>query len=109
AGRVRTQPPRPRGGRTPRHFSRGSYMKNPDVELTEFTGRDPDTLHLVRRGANGFPARLAKSVAAEIGAATSPSFRPSSLPRYVRNQIETQRRHRTLRKVVVKALTESLR
>jgi hypothetical protein len=25
-------------------------MKTPDVELTEFTDLDPDTLHLVRRG-----------------------------------------------------------
>jgi hypothetical protein len=73
-------------------------MKAHDVELTEFTDLDPDTLHLVRRGANGFPALLAKSVAVEIEAATSPAFRPSSLPGYVRKQIEAQLRHRALRR-----------
>src|SRR5579859_5282960 len=45
----------------------------PNVELTEFTELDPDELHLVKRGANGFPALLAKSVAEEIEAAKSDS------------------------------------
>ena len=79
------------------------------VALTEFSELDPDTLHLVRRGANGFPALLAKSVAAEIEAATSPTIRPSSLPRYVRKQIAAQLRHQALRRAAVKALRESLR
>src|SRR5580704_4709260 len=38
----------------------------PEVALTEMTDLDPDTLHLVKNGANGFPALLAKSVADEI-------------------------------------------
>jgi hypothetical protein len=35
------------------------------TELTEFTDLSPDELHLVKRGANGFPPLLAKAVAEE--------------------------------------------
>ena len=37
-----------------------------NVEMTEFLDLDADELHLVKRGANGFPQLLAKSVALEI-------------------------------------------
>jgi hypothetical protein len=43
------------------------------VALTEFEDLSPDELHLVKRGANGFPALLAKAVAEEIEAAKSDS------------------------------------
>jgi hypothetical protein len=65
-------------------------MKTPDVELTEMTDLDPDTLHLVKRGANGFPALLAKSLAGEVKTARS----DLKLPRDVLDQVEAQRRYR---------------
>jgi hypothetical protein len=40
-----------------------------DVEITEFEEIDPAEVHLVKRGANGFPPLLAKQVAEEIAAA----------------------------------------
>jgi hypothetical protein len=72
------------------------------VELTEFSDLDPDTLHLVKRGANGFPTLLAKSIAVEIAAAASsaafgPVFEPPSLPGYVRKQVAVQLRRRALK------------
>lgn len=38
----------------------------PEVEITEFESIEPDSVHLVLRGANGFPPLLAKQVQAEI-------------------------------------------
>jgi Family of unknown function (DUF6582) len=40
-----------------------------DVEITEFEEIEPEEVHLVKRGANGFPPLLAKQVADEIAAA----------------------------------------
>lgn len=38
------------------------------TELTEITAMEPDELHLVGRGANGFPQLLAKELAGEVAA-----------------------------------------
>jgi hypothetical protein len=75
-------------------------MNTPSVDVTELSDLDADTLHLVKNGANGFPALLAKSVAGEIQAARSaldPTRRPpierprtKKTPKYVREQIRQQ-------------------
>jgi hypothetical protein len=36
-------------------------MDTDTVEVTQFEDIDPDSLHLVKRGANGFSALLAKA------------------------------------------------
>jgi hypothetical protein len=67
-----------------------------DTELTEFSDLDADELHLVKRAATGFPALLAKSVAAEIEAARSPVEKPrktKNLPKSVRQQVEARRKY----------------
>lgn len=73
---------------------------NNEVELTEFSDLDPDELHLVKRAATGFPALLAKSVAAEIEAAMSPVEKPRTpkLPKYVQRQVDAAR-HKNLANV----------
>ena len=42
-------------------------MNNP-VPITEFTEIEPDSVHLVDRGANGFPVLIAKAANAEVDA-----------------------------------------
>lgn len=101
-----------------------------EVDVTELSDMSPDVLHLVKRGANGFPALLAKSVAGEIQAARSaldPTRRPpieqprkTKTPKYVRQQIRQQveARHASSahqrnvamssKKKVAKALTKAL-
>jgi hypothetical protein len=68
-------------------------MNTSEVALTEFSDLDADELHLVKRAATGFPALLAKSVAAEIEAAKLPIEKPrkTKLPKYVQRQVEAQR------------------
>ena len=39
------------------------------IDVTEFIEIDPDELHLVKRGANGFKALLAKAATEEVEAA----------------------------------------
>ena len=60
------------------------------VAIAEILELSPDA----RREATGFPALLAKSVAAEIEAAMSPVEKPrkTKLPKYVRRQIQAQRK-----------------
>jgi len=48
-----------------------------EVPLTEFTDLEPEELHYVKSGANGFPPLLAKAAAEEVEAAKAESDTPS--------------------------------
>jgi hypothetical protein len=86
------------------------------TELTEFSELNADELHLVKRGANGFPTLLAKSVGeidayAQRLARADPNWdlaeyrrrvqkqehaakpKTKSLPKYVRQQVEARRKY----------------
>jgi hypothetical protein len=93
-------------------------MNTPEVELTElteFSELSPDELHLVKRGANGVPALLAKSVAqsdvdayAERLSRADPNFDLPKYHRLVAKQENPAVKESKAEKVAAKSLRTSM-